>query len=89
MGFIGKLNVFLHIGLVADYAGFMDDHERTPTFTADDLEAHLELSLAELEAGMGRPIGEFLAELKADFRAAYPDVVAMLHPAPVKLHSHD
>ncbi len=59
----------------------MDDDDRPPTFAADGLEAHIESSLHELTAGKGRPMSAFIAELKADFRAAYPEIVEMLQPA--------
>jgi len=83
------LQVFLHTGLTADYIGGMDDNDRTPTFAADGLEAHIEASLQELAAGKGRPMSAFIAELKVDFRAAYPEIVEMLQPPPVKQYSHN
>jgi len=67
----------------------MDDNDRIPGFAADGLETHIEASLQELAAGKGRPISEFVAELKADFRAAYPEIVEMLQPPPVKAYNHD
>ncbi len=73
---------------MADYSGGMDDNDRTPAFTADGLEAHIEASLQELEAGKGRPMSAFIAELKADCRNAYPDIVERLQPPQVKEHSH-
>jgi hypothetical protein len=74
---------------MADYIGGMDDNDRTPTFTADGLEAQIEASLQELAAGKGRPMSAFVAELKADFRAAYPEIVEMLQPPPVKQYNHN
>jgi hypothetical protein len=67
----------------------MDGNDRTPTFTAEGLEAQIEASLQELAAGKGRQMSVFVAELKADFRAAYPEIVEMLQPPPVKEYSHD
>jgi hypothetical protein len=66
----------------------MDENDRTPAFTAEGLEAHIEESLRELEAGKGRPMSLFIAELKTDFRSAYPDITEMLQP-PAKQYSHD
>jgi hypothetical protein len=72
---------------MVDYISGMDDNARTPALTADDLEALIEASLRELEAGEGRPMSAFVAELKADFRAAYPDIVEMLQPPQVDQYS--
>lgn len=83
------LRVFLHTGLTAAYISRMDDNDRTPGFAADGLETHIEAGLRELEAGKGRPMSEFVAELKADFRAAYPEIVEMLQPPPVRNFSHN
>jgi hypothetical protein len=66
----------------------MDENDRTPALTDESLEAHIEASLRELEAGKGRPMSAFIAELKADFRSAYPEITEMLqHPA--KQYSRD
>jgi hypothetical protein len=80
---------FLNTGLTIAYVGAMADSDRTPNFTAKGLEAHIEVSLQELEAGKGRPMRTFIAELKADFRAAYPDIVETLQPAPAKQYNHN
>jgi hypothetical protein len=67
----------------------MDDNNRTPTFAADGLEAHIEASLQELAAGKGRPMSAFIAELKADFRAAFPEIAEMLQPPSVRQYNHN
>jgi len=84
-----ELRIFLHTGLTTAYSGRMDDNDRTPAFTVDGLDGHIEASLQELEAGKGRPMSTFIAELKADFRAAYPDIVERRQPPPVKQSSHN
>jgi len=67
----------------------MEDDDSPPTLTADELNALIEASLSELKAGKGQPMSAFIAELKADFRAAYPEVVEMLQPPQADHHSHD
>jgi hypothetical protein len=67
----------------------MDDNDRTPTFAAGGLEAQIEASIKELAAGKGRPMSAFIAELKADFRAAYPEIAEMLQPPPDRQYNHN
>jgi len=62
----------------------MDDDDRTPRLTAEGLEAHIEASLQKLEAGKGRPMSAFIAELKVDFRAGYPEIVERLQTPAVR-----
>jgi hypothetical protein len=67
----------------------MDDNDRNLAFAADSLEAHIEAGLQELAAGKGRPMSAFIAELKADFRAAHPEIAEMLPPPPVRQYNHN
>ncbi len=72
---------------MVDYTNGVDDEAHTPAVAADGLEALIEASLQELEAGEGRAMRAFVAELKADFRIAYPDIVEMLQPPQVDQYS--
>jgi hypothetical protein len=74
---------------MAYYTNSMDDDDSTPTLTADGLEAMIEASLRDVAAGRTRPMNEFIAELKADFRSAYPEIVEMFQPPQAKQHTHN
>ena len=70
------------------YIDDMDEDDSTPTLTAAGLEALIEASLRDVAAGRTRPMSAFIAELKADFRAAYPEAVDMLQKPQAKQYRH-
>jgi hypothetical protein len=79
---------FLLIGGVTVYIDDMDKDEDMPTPTAEGLEALIEASLRDVAAGRTRPMSAFIAELKADFRAAYPEAADRLETPQAKPHLH-
>ncbi len=56
----------------------MNDHmmeeDDVPTLSAEELASLIEDGLQELATGKSKPMSEFIAELRADFLAAYPDM---------------
>jgi len=79
---------FLLIGLITVYIDDMDDDDDMPTLTVEELEALIEASLRDVAEGRTEPMSAFIAELKADFQATYPEAVDRLETPQVKPHLH-